>query len=122
MTQQLWNQDEVVALLKTPNRRLDIQCPPLRAHLKSGMKVLDIGCGPGPVTLDVAEAVYPGAVVGVDFSSTSIIQARAAAEGGRVTNVTFQVDDTYGLDLAEATFDLVYSTNVFVWLREPVQA
>ena len=119
---QIWTKDEVVELLKSSTRRLDILCPPLRSYLKPGMKVLDIGCGPGPVTLDVAAAVYPGEVVGVDFSPSSIAQARTAAEAAHCTNVTFQIGDTYALDFANQTFDVVYSLNVFVWLREPVQA
>lgn len=123
MTQeQIWRRDDTVEMLKSKERRLDILCPPLRAYLKPGMKVLDVGCGPGPVTLDVAEAVYPGAVVGVDFSAPSITQACAAAEAAQCQNITFQVGDTYKLDFADETFDLVYSTNLLGWLREPVRA
>jgi ubiquinone/menaquinone biosynthesis C-methylase UbiE len=123
MTQeQIWRRDDTVEMLKSKERRLDLLCPPLRSYLKPGMKVLDVGCGPGPVTLDVAEAVYPGAVVGVDFSASSITQAQAAAEAAQCKNITFQVGDTYQLDFADETFDLVYSTNLLGWLREPVQA
>lgn len=123
MTQeQMWRRDDAVEMLKSKERRLDLLCPPLRSYLKSGMNVLDIGCGPGPVTLDVAEAVYPGEVVGVDFSAPSITQARAAAEAAQYKNITFQVGDTYKLEFADETFDLVYSTNLLGWLREPVRA
>lgn len=123
MTQeQIWRRDETVEGLKSKERRLDLLCPSLRAYLQPGMKVLDVGCGPGPVTLDVAAAVYPGTVVGVDFSAPSITQARATAEAVQCPNITFQVGDTYQLDFADETFDLVYSTNLLVWLREPVRA
>ncbi len=120
--EQQWKRDDVVEGLKSKDRRLDTLCPPLRSYLKPGMRVLDVGCGPGPITLDVAEAVYPGEVVGVDSSETSIAQARIAAKAAQCPNVSFQVEDTYTIDFADETFDLVYSTNLFVWLREPVQA
>ena len=123
MTQkEMWRRDDTVELLKSKDRRLDKQCPTLRSYLKSGMKVLDVGCGAGAIALDVAEAIYPGEVVGVDFSATSIAQARTAAEAAQCKNITFRVGDTYKIDFADETFDLVYSTNLFVWLREPVQA
>ena len=35
--------------------------------LRPGMRVLDLGCGPGSITLGLAEAVAPGEVVGIDF-------------------------------------------------------
>lgn len=123
MTQkEMWQKDDIIEGLKRKERRLDIQCPLLRAYLKSGMKVLDVGCGPGPVTFDTAEAVYPGEVVGVDFSDRSIAEAQIAAEAAQCQNITFQVGDTYKLDFADETFDLVYSTNLLVWLNQPVQA
>jgi ubiquinone/menaquinone biosynthesis C-methylase UbiE len=123
MTQEkAWKRDEVVEHLKSPDRRLDIICPPLRSYLTPGMKVLDVGCGPGPITLDVAEAVYPGEVVGIDGSETSIAHARTAAKAAQCPNVSFQIGDTYTIDFADGTFDAVYSTNVFVWLQEPVRA
>ena len=51
----------------------------LLPHLRPGLRVLDAGCGPGSITLGLAEAVAPGEVVGVDEDETAIDAARAAA-------------------------------------------
>ena len=41
-------------------RSLASTFPPLAAYLQPGIKVLDVGCGPGNITMDVAAAVAPG--------------------------------------------------------------
>ncbi len=52
------------------------------------MRLLDVGCGPGTITLGLAQAVTPGEVVGVDIQASQIDQARAlAAEGRRECNL-----------------------------------
>ncbi len=38
----------------------------LLASLKAGQDLLDVGCGPGTITMDLAERVAPGRVVGID--------------------------------------------------------
>jgi ubiquinone/menaquinone biosynthesis C-methylase UbiE len=45
-------------------------------YLCSGMRVLDVGCGPGSITLGFAEAVTPGDVIGIDFQPSQIAKAR----------------------------------------------
>ena len=47
--------------------------------LVSGTSVLDVGCGPGTITMDMAERVAPGRVVGFDASSDVLAAARMAA-------------------------------------------
>ena len=46
-------------------------------HLRPGMRVLDLGCGPGSITLGLAEAVAPGDVVGIDLQPSQVAQAQA---------------------------------------------
>src|SRR5262245_32123282 len=62
-------------------------------HLTPGVSVLDCGCGPGTITLGIAERVAPGRVVGVDFEASQLEQAAANAVGLPVRNVTFQTAD-----------------------------
>jgi SAM-dependent methyltransferase len=50
-------------------------------HIRAGMRLLDVGCGPGSLTLDLAAAVAPGDAVGVDVEPAVLDRARALAAG-----------------------------------------
>ena len=61
----------------------------LLPHLEPGMRVLDFGCGPGTISVGLAEAVSPGEFFGVDMEASQIEIAQAAAEaGGHRSNVS----------------------------------
>src|SRR4051812_50214911 len=68
----------------------------LLPSLRSGLDLLDVGCGPGTITVDLAARVAPGRVVGLDVSADPLDEARAAAARAGV-DVTFEVGDGYGL-------------------------
>lgn len=51
----------------------------LLPHLAAGMSLLDVGCGPGTITADLAALVAPGRVVGIDRAVDVLTQARAYA-------------------------------------------
>ena len=92
----------------------------LLAHLSSGDRILDVGCGPGNITADLVRRV-PGATVrGIDVSPEII--ERATSEYGSLPGLSFSVDDVYGLDAADATFDVVYVHQVLQHLHDPVSA
>ena len=57
-------------------RSLDQQFSSIKKHLFPGAKVLDVGCGPGPITIDAAKIVSPGTVIGVDAVESSLEKAR----------------------------------------------
>src|SRR5437016_9650225 len=62
----------------------------LRAGLKPGMRVVDIGCGIGSVTCSLADMVGPsGEVVGVDMSADQIEQARGRAQSAGQAQASF---------------------------------
>jgi len=103
-------------------RTLENTCHILNDFLRSDMKVLDIGCGPGTIALDVARQVSRGSVVGMDPNEEALKNAQAAAEEADLENVEFRVGDTYSIDFPDGTFDLVYSHALFEWLREPGRA
>ena len=50
-------------------------------HLRPGMKVLDCGCGPGTITVGLADVVNPGQVVGIDVGQEVIDLANNWVEG-----------------------------------------
>src|SRR4051812_33701001 len=93
----------------------------LAPHLRPGLDVLDVGCGPGTITVDLAQRVAPGRVLGLDVSDAPLEEARhlAAREG---TAVEFTVGDTYALDLPDASFDVVHAHQVLQHLAAPAAA
>jgi ubiquinone/menaquinone biosynthesis C-methylase UbiE len=93
----------------------------LLPQLTAGQSLLDVGCGPGTVTIDLALRLAPGEVVGVDTSSAVIEIARAAAKDAQA-NVTFDVADAYRLPFAENSFDVVHAHQVLQHLTDPIAA
>lgn len=90
--------------------------------LRPGMTLLDVGCGPGTITVDLAEAVAPGRVVGVDREEGIVEQAAALAAERGIGNATFAVGDVYALDFPDRTFDVVHAHQVLQHLTDPVAA
>src|SRR5262249_36771095 len=64
--------------------------PFLVPHLRRGQSLLDCGCGPGSTTVDLAVALAPGQVVGVDIEPSQIAVARVRAAAQHVPNVRFE--------------------------------
>jgi SAM-dependent methyltransferase len=94
----------------------------LLPHLRPGMRVLDVGCGPGSITLGLAEAVSPGEVVGVDIQPVQVEQARALAACREVRNVRFEAASVYALSFPDRCFDAAFANGVVMHLAEPVRA
>ena len=90
--------------------------------LRPGMRVLDLGCGPGSITLGLAEAVAPGEVVGVDLQPEQVEQARALDAARGVINARFEVAEVYRLPFPDGAFDAAFAHAVLMHLREPVRA
>jgi len=91
-------------------------------YLKPGMRLLDLGCGPGTITADLAELVAPGEVVGIDLDPKRVEQARELAAKRGLGNLVIQEGDAYNLSFPDASFDAVFEHAVFMHLSEPVQA
>src|SRR2546425_2498454 len=91
-------------------------------HLRPGTRLLDVGCGPGTVTLDLARLVFPGEVVGIDIQTSAIDRARQLASDRKITNARFEVADAYQLPFADGSFDAAFAQTVLVHLRYPVSA
>lgn len=94
----------------------------LLPHVRPGMRLLDVGCGPGSITLGLAQVVAPGEVVGVDIEPDQLDHARAQAVDAGVTNVRFEVGDTYTLPFADGSFDAVFASALLQHLAEPLRA
>jgi len=94
----------------------------LAPHLEAGARILDVGSGPGTITIDLARRVRPGRVVGVDAAADVVERANGLAESERVDNVEFRVGDAYALEFADASFDVVHAHQVLQHLARPVDA
>ncbi|WP_447972791.1 methyltransferase domain-containing protein [Nitrospira sp. Kam-Ns4a] len=94
----------------------------LLPRLKPGMTLLDCGCGPGTITVGLAEAVAPGLVVGVDVAPSQVALAEATAAARGLTNVRFEAANVYRLPFSDGTFDVVFAHALFEHLSEPLAA
>ncbi|EMC99072.1 hypothetical protein BAUCODRAFT_31356 [Baudoinia panamericana UAMH 10762] len=97
------------------------------AHLLPLIKpdhfILDLGSGPGSITMDLARLVPDGSVVAADISSDWLGQSRELAKRQGVTNVTFEVADATNLhQFADDTFDIVHAHQLLYHVPEQVRA
>jgi SAM-dependent methyltransferase len=108
-------------------RTVENSCPHLLPYLNSpSLKILDVGCGPGTITVDLASRVPQGLVYAIDPSAEVIEKARKHAEEKGITNVRFEVGDIFdwqSLDgVEEAGFDVVHAHQVLQHLQDPLGA
>lgn len=94
----------------------------LSDYLKPGVSIIDCGCGPGNLTIELAKRVAPGKVVGMDVDESSLAIAREMARKQSVDNVEFTQGDIYKLPYENDLFDIAYSHAVLSNLKEPVKA
>jgi len=89
--------------------------PALLSLLEPGVSVLDVGCGPGALTIEIARRVAPGHVVGMDLNPQMIESAEAASPPGEMPNLVF-----YHGDIRESgwhgEFDVANAARVLQWI------
>lgn len=108
--------EEFLQLLQ--RRNVENNAQHLLPHLKSGLRVLDVGCGPGTISLGLARAVEPGEVQGIDMEESQIMIARASAEAGGHSNAEFQVGDATDLPFKDNYFDIAHTHAVLMHIPE----
>jgi SAM-dependent methyltransferase len=95
----------------------------LGAELHPGRSLLDVGCGPGTLTVDLARHLGDGHVVGIEPVAADVLaEARVAASEEGVANVHFEIGDIYHLGHSDASFDIVHAHQVLQHLPDPVGA
>lgn len=96
----------------------------VNAHDFAGKRVLDLGCGDGTYTLELA-AQGPAVVVGLDPAAAAVQSAQAKARSlGLADRVQFEMGDVYALGalLADARFDTIVMRGVLHHLPDPARA
>ncbi|AZQ60816.1 class I SAM-dependent methyltransferase [Flammeovirga pectinis] len=103
------------------NRRtLDSDYRTLKSILKPGMKVLDIGCGTGAISRDIAEFIgNNGHVIGIDRTASAIENGKQVY--GDVPNLTLKAVDLFDF-YSDEKFDLIVGARVLQWLSTPKEA
>lgn len=92
------------------------------AQFRPGQRLLDIGCGPGFATTELAQLVGPdGAVVGVDASERFINYLRARAAAISLPQIDARVGDVQNLDLPAGAFDGAYARWVLCFVSDPAK-
>jgi len=86
-------------------------------QLRGDERILDIGCGDGKVSVELARAVPRGAVVGIDSSPQMIEFARARFPSRKFSSVEFHVMDAREIRF-ERQFDLVFSNAALHWVDD----
>lgn len=89
-------------------------------RLEPGMSLLDVGCGPATLTVDLARLVSPGRVVGVDRAESVLDEARRTSTA--VDNVEVLHGDVTALDFDDRSFDVVHAHQLLQHLPDPVSA
>lgn len=98
---------------------VETECVMNLLHLEEGSKVLDIGCGTGNFSVKLAKMNHR--VVGIDVSERmlDIAKNKANTNGLKIEFVTM---DAHHLELADDSFDCVFSMAVFEFLEYPQKA
>jgi SAM-dependent methyltransferase len=94
----------------------------LLPQLRAGDRVLDIGCGPGTITADLAALVAPGRVTALEITDTALGLARAEVASRGLTTVDFAIGDVHALEFADGSFDVVHAHQVLQHVGDPVTA
>ena len=90
--------------------------------LTPGMRVLDVGCGPGTITAGLARRVAPGETIGIDMAPGVIETAMALVNSGSTDGLAFEVGNVYQPRFAADSFDAIFAHQVLQHLSRPSEA
>jgi ubiquinone/menaquinone biosynthesis C-methylase UbiE len=85
--------------------------------IRAGDRVIDVGCGPGSITVGLAHARH---VIGVDRDEAEFTDAREYAVKGGIDNVEFREGSIYQLDFGDASFDVCTLFSMLETLDDPL--
>lgn len=92
----------------------------LRPHLQATTRLLDVGAGPGSITVDFAGIVAH--VTATEINADALSLSRDLAASKRLSNLDFSIEDAHALSFADDSFDVVHTHQVLQHVEDPVQA
>jgi SAM-dependent methyltransferase len=103
-------------------RRTGVAAALLVPQLRVGMRLIDCGCGPGSITVDLAQTVAPGEAIGIDLREGALTHGRTLARDRRIANLAFLPASVYQIPFADNSFDAAFSCAVLQHLATPLSA
>jgi SAM-dependent methyltransferase len=103
-------------------RTAERSCAFFRRDVHPASRILDCGCGPGSITIGLAQWAPDGETVGIDIGAQQLDGARALARDLGVKNVTFRQGDIFALPFEDNSFDVVFSQTVLYHIPNPQEA
>ena len=102
------------------NRTIANSAEYLRPHLRADMSLLDVGAGPGTITMEFAAAVDRVTATEIDDAALGLSRKLAADRG--IRNIELAVEDVHALSFPDDSFDVVHAHQVLQHVADPVQA
>jgi SAM-dependent methyltransferase len=93
----------------------------LLPRLERGAALLDVGCGPGTITADLAELVAPGRVTAIDAAREVLDEARQVLAERGMDNAELAVADAHAMNFPDASFDVVHAHQILHHVADPVR-
>jgi ubiquinone/menaquinone biosynthesis C-methylase UbiE len=90
--------------------------------LKPRDRLLDVGVGPGTITIDIAARLADGSVTGIDSAPAAVVATQALAAEQGVGNLRVSLGDVYAMDFPAKSFDVVHAHQVLQHLGDPIAA
>ena len=84
--------------------------------------MLDVGIGPGTITVDLAERLADGSVIGIDSAPAAVVATQTLALGRGASNIQVLIGDVYTMPFPDASFDVVHAHQLLQHLSDPVAA
>ena len=109
-------------------KEMDIMLNPLgqraidKLDLSDNKRILDIGCGCGTTTLEIAKMIPEGKIIGVDISEPMLNQARKDALEMSLSNTEFVVQDVQTDEISKDAFDIAFSRFGVMFFEDSYEA
>lgn len=87
-------------------------------NLKGNERVLEVGCGPGVLSIEIGKLLQNGEVIGMDLSENMVKLASAKAHKLELKNVNFVVGSALNLQFPNESFDVVVTSQLLHWIPD----